>query len=260
MLLWALIGLVLARGLGDLLSGPSGQPAPRESWQAATLAGDRARAFAAGFARVYLESPSARALRPYLAPGLAAELGSTLGRKRVRVAQATPAGERVLGPGRVLITVACQLTGGRGTLYLAVPIGRDPAGGLAVSGLPSLVAPPPTGRVDAEEAQPLAGDEAEAIRRLAGRFLAAYLPGVGGGGELAYLVAPGSALAPVAGVKLVEMIEVGELGDRAGGRRTMLARARVRDLKSGATYPVAYRLELVRRERWYVAGVEGALR
>jgi hypothetical protein len=97
----------------------------------------------------------------------------------VRVAQATPAGERALGPGRVLITVACQLAGhGRGTLYLAVPVGRDPAGGLAVSGLPSLVAPPATGQVDAEEAQPLAGGEAEAIRRLTGRFLAAYLNGL----------------------------------------------------------------------------------
>jgi hypothetical protein len=33
----------------------------------------------------------------------------------------------------------------------------------------------------------------------------------------------------------------------------------VRDPASGAVYPLAYRLELEKRGRWYVSGVEGAL-
>jgi hypothetical protein len=52
---------------------------------------------------------------------------------------------------------------------------------------------------------------------------------------------------------------VGQLGTAAGRRRTVLVRARVRDVVTRAVYPANYRLELVRRDRWYVVRVEGAL-
>ena len=39
---------------------------------------------------------------------------------------------------------------------------------------------------------------------------------------------------------------------------TVLAAARVMDPASGASYPVAYRLDLLKRGRWYVQAVEGA--
>jgi hypothetical protein len=259
--LWIFIGLVLIRGLGDLLAGGQEQAAAPGPSSAAAFPGERERAFAAGFARVYVERPSARALGPYLAPALAEQLGPGGGRSRARVAQAMPAGERALRSGRALITVACQLAGeARRVLYVAVPVARDAAGGLAVFGLPSLVASPPAGEVDAEAAEPIAGGEAAAIRRLAERFLAAYLSG-SGGGDLAYLLAPGAAIAPVeGGLRLVELTDVGQLGEASGARRTLIAQAGVRDPAAGVSYPAAYRLQVVRRDRWYVSGVQGAPR
>jgi hypothetical protein len=259
--LWVFIGLVLVRGLGDVLSGAGEQSAAPQPAPAAAFPGDEARAFAAGFARVYVESPSAGALAPYLAQGLADRLGTRPARSRARVVQVSPAGERVVGSGRALITVACELAGpAHRVLYLAVPVARDPSGGLSVFGLPSVVAAPPAGQADPEQAQPVAGAEAAEIRRLAERFLTAYLPGAEAG-DLAYRLAPGTAIAPVGGgLRLVEVTEVGQLGDAAATRRTVLVEARVRDAASRATYPLAYRLEVVRRDRWYVSGVQGALR
>ena len=78
---------------------------------------------------------------------------------------------------------------------------------------------------------------------------------------LAYLLAPGTVIAPVGGgLRLVEVTDVGQLGDAPATQRTVLVQARVRDAASRASYPVAYRLEVLRRDRWYVSGVQGALR
>ena len=55
------------------------------------------------------------------------------------------------------------------------------------------------------------------------------------------------------------MTAVGQLGTASGTGRTVLVRARVYDEVTGALYPTTYRLELVRRDRWYVERVEGAL-
>ena len=60
-------------------------------------------------------------------------------------------------------------------------------------------------------------------------------------------------------LRLTEVTDVGQSWTAAGARRTILVRARVRDAATRALYPVTYRLELVRRDRWYVARVEGAL-
>jgi hypothetical protein len=157
--------------------------------------------------------------------------------------------------------VACELAGAANRLlYLAVPLARDPSGWLSVSGLPSFVPPPPMGQAQAEEAQRLAGPGSAQIRRLAQRFLAAYLSR--GAGELSYLVAPGARLTPLGlGLRLIRVAGVGEAGSGSEpGRQTVLVRARVQEAASSATYPVTYRLQLVRRERWYVGAVEGVPR
>ena len=52
---------------------------------------------------------------------------------------------------------------------------------------------------------------------------------------------------------------VKQVGSGEGARRTVIATARVRDPPSGAIFPLAYRLEVVRHGRWYVERVEGAL-
>jgi hypothetical protein len=40
----------------------------------------------------------------------------------------------------------------------------------------------------------------------------------------------------------------------------VLVEVRARDRATRSVYPLEYRLDLVRRDRWYVAGVQGALR
>jgi hypothetical protein len=56
-LLWVFIGLVLVRGLGDVLSGAGEQATAPQPAPAAAFPGDETRAFAASFARVYGAGP-----------------------------------------------------------------------------------------------------------------------------------------------------------------------------------------------------------
>jgi hypothetical protein len=73
-------------------------------------------------------------------------------------------------------------------------------------------------------------------------------------------LAPGAVVAPLGGVvDFAAISAVTQLGSGEGPRREVLAAARLTDPASGATYPVVYRLELVKGARWYVRGVEGAL-
>jgi Conjugative transposon protein TcpC len=207
-----------------------------------------------------VESPAPAALRPYLAPEVVDQLAGRQVGGGAAVAQATVAGVRPLASDRAIVTVACQLAGPAGrTLNLAVPVARDPGGGLSVVGLPSFVGSPLAGQAEPDESQPLSGSETEQIGALVQRFLSAYLTN-GDAGDLAYLLAPGAGVAPVGGgLRLVEVTDVNQLGTAGTPRLTALAQATVRDAASGAAYPAAYRLELVRRDRWYVAAVEGAL-
>ncbi len=171
------------------------------------------------------------------------------------VAQATVARSQDLGSGRALITVASELAGGR-TVYLTVPVARDTQGGLDVFALPALSAPPAAGSAPAFAPAPLTGPDAGEIQGLVQRFLAAYLSGQDSSG-LSYLVAPGTSLAGLGGgLALKSLDQVGRLS-AAGARMVVEADVHVRDRATGASYPLAYRLELVRSDRWYVTGVEG---
>jgi hypothetical protein len=214
-------------------------------------------AFAVRFVRTYLSNPSPEALVPFLASG--AHFGQ--GRPPsagAGVAQAEVAGSRALGDGRAVVTVACELRDAR-TLYLAVPIVRSRAGEVAALGAPSIVAAPAVAGAEASRPQPLAGSDAAAIEALVAKFLPAYFT-AREGSDLSYLLAPGAAVAPLAGaLELRGARLAGQLGSGEGATRTVIASARVRDPASGAVYPLAYRLELVKHGRWYVSGVEGAL-
>jgi Conjugative transposon protein TcpC len=260
--LWALIALVLVRGLGDVIAGPGKAAVPSAAEQESGFVSDQARALAVGFARAYMSRPTAGSLAPYLAPGLSGQLPRSPAPHGERVAQATVAEIHLLAADRALATVACELAGnGTRVLYLAVPVARDPSGSLSVSGLPFFVPAPRTGRAKGEGAAPVAGPGGAEIRRLAQRFLAAYLS-PGRAGELSYLVAPGEHMIPLGpGLRLIKVIGIGQAGSTSSPEgRTVLVRARVKEATSSATYPVAYRLELVHRDRWYVAAVEGAPR
>ena len=253
--LWALVALLLFRGVASVVAGSARQSAPVKAIAGAL--DDGSAAFAVRFARSYLADPSARSLARYFAEGSAPLPASVPASWGQDVAQAEVAGTQRIGRGRAIVTVSCELLGGR-VLYLAVPIVRDDAGEVAALGAPSLVAAPEVAEVDAERPQPLSGAEAGAIGELADKFLAAYVAS-DTSADLSYYVEPGSSVEPLGGLSLVGAPNTSAIGGERA-RRTVLATVRVRDEAGGVTYPLSYRLELVKRERWYVSAVEGAVK
>lgn len=253
--LWALVALLLIRGTESVLS-PAPEPPRAPAGAKGSPLGQASSAFAVGFARAYLTEPSLRRLSDRFAEGVAPKTGaSTPGRV---VAQAEVAQTQRLGGGRAIVTVACELLGGR-VLYLAVPIVRDSAGEVAALGAPSLVAAPETAGLEAERTQPLSGADAGAIGELVDRFLAAYVS-TSEPADLSYYVASEAGVTPLGGLRLVGTPRVREPQDEGGPTRTIIASVHARDESIGVTYVLSYRLELVKHERWYVNAVEGALR
>lgn len=251
--IWTALGLLLLRGA---LAGSSAQ-APVQPSPAASAANQSSAAFAIRFARAYLADPSPGALAPFLAEGARVGTGRPPGDGEP-VAQAEVTDSEKLGAGRAVITVACELRDAR-TLYLAVPIARTLAGEVAALGAPSMVAAPGVAGADPERPQPLAGSDAGAIEALVEKFLPAYVEG-SLPSDLAYLLSPGAQVQPLGGdLDLTSVSGVTQLGFGEGPRREVLAAARLADSASGATYPVVYRLLLVKGTRWYVRAVAGAL-
>lgn len=251
--IWTVLGLLLIRGI---VAGPSSSASAPE--RSAAGLDPKEAAFAVRFARAYLADPSAAALAPFLADG-AVSLGTGHPpRSGGGLAQAEVSEFQELGDGRSILTVACDLRDTR-TLYLAVPIARSKAGEVAALGAPSIVAEPGgAGVASPERPQPLAGPDAAAIRALVAKFLPGYLR-ARDPRDLSYFLAPGAAVAPLGGqVRLAAIAEVSQLGSAEGPRREVLVAARVSDAASGAVYPLAYRLDLIRRGRWYVDSVAGA--
>ncbi|HWC47572.1 MAG TPA: conjugal transfer protein [Solirubrobacterales bacterium] len=252
--LWALVGLLLVRGVLATAAGPRAET-PAQSTREGV--GRAEESLAIRFARAYLADPTARSVAGYLAEG--ARIGSGRPPRRGQeVAQAEVTSIEELGGGRAILTVACELRDSR-TLYLAVPTARSRAGGVAALGAPWIVAAPTGAGVLAERPRPLAGEGAGQIAALVERFAPAYVEAQSAG-DLSYFLAPGSAIEPLgAGLRFVSVGAVHQFGSGEGARRTVQARIRVEDPASGAVYPLAYRFEVVRGARWYVERVEGAL-
>ncbi len=264
LILWALVGLLLVRGLSDVLrSRPT--PSPAAMAAAKPVGPDEERqAFAARFSRVYLSwrageiAGHARAVAPFFVSDLRDRAVAIQLPRRgpgQLVAQATVARSQDLGSGRALITVASQLAGSARTVYLTVPVVRDDRGGLAVFAPPALSAPPPAGTAAVSAPPPVAGPDVGEVRLLVQRFLAGYLSGASSG--LSYLVAPGASVGALdGGLRLGSLDAVGQLA-RGPGRLLVQADVHVRDQAARASYPLAYRLEFVRTDRWYVRRVQG---
>ncbi len=253
--LWALVGLLLLRGISGVLTEPrqDGSPAADRS----SAADPATAAFAVRFARAYLTDASPQALAPYLAPGASVPVPAQAGAV-AQVEQAEVAAVRDLGDRQAIVTVACELGDAR-TLYLAVPIVREDAAEVAALAVPALVAGPAVVGASIEPPRPVAGPDAEAIAGLVRRFLPVYVTAASPG-DLSYLLAPDVTVTPPGGgFELVAVASVKQVGSGEGARRTVVATARVRDVASGAVVPFTYRLGLVRQDRWYVEQVEGAL-
>ena len=254
--IWVLIVFLLVSGLAQALSGG---PQSASSLTASREAGDdpAGEALAVRFARAYLSDPASRDAASLVAEGVALGAGRPApGGTRVTLAEVSAA--RSLGAGEAIYTVTSELRDGR-VLDLAVPISRTEAGEVAVSGVPWIVATPSVAG-PAERPRPLAGSGAAAIRALAERFLPAYLA-ARSAHQLSYMLAPGAAVIPLAGALAPQgaVGSVSQLGSGEGPTRTILVSGRFRDRDSGAVYPLAYRLRVIRHGRWYVRSVEGGL-
>jgi Conjugative transposon protein TcpC len=180
------------------------------------------------------------------------------GAPTVSAQAATVAGAARLDARHALITVAATVTigGDRAMRWLSVPIARDGGGGLVVDDLPSLAAVPRRASAGPVQGDPIVGADAGPISDVVTRFLRAYL--VGDTGALSYLTAPGARFAASAGgLRLLEVTSVETVAPPSADRRLLLVTVRARDPVGRALYGLRYRVRLVRRDRWYVAAING---
>jgi Conjugative transposon protein TcpC len=262
--LWCVLALLLVRGAADVLSTSRDvvPAAPVSRPAVAAWPDDRARAFAVGFARAYLSySPRhpgryARGLLPFVSPEVASQAVPRFAHRDSRqvVQDAVVAGAVSAGPGRALVTVAASVVGrGVSTRFLTVPVARDGHGGLVVYDLPSFAPPPARGRVAPADAEPLSGADAPAVQDVVTRFFRAFL--AGRSADLEYLVAAGTRIAALGQPYELASVDSVERVGGGGSRPTVLVSVRARDVRSRAVYALRYRVELVRRDCWYVAAV-----
>ena len=262
--LWLLVVVLLVRGLAAVVASPAPErPARVVRPAVAAWPDDQARAFAADFARAYLtfapEDPGGQleAVAPFVSPELADSIVADVGEHAERVVSVVVARSAAIDERHALITVA--VAGVSGTRYLAVPVARDRAGGLVVDELPSFAAAPRRASLAPATLDSVTGPAQVELRDVVSRFLRTYLAGDRAG--LAYLVPAGVRIATPAprSYELVDLDALAQPGTPSARRDVELhARVRVRDVRSGAFLGQAYRLRLVRRDRWYVADVNGS--
>ena len=188
---------------------------------------------------------------PELASSIVPEYGEDAPRRAVgsvSVARVTR-----IDDSHALVTVAAAATGG--TRYLTVPVARDARGGLVVSDLPSLAAPPALASVPAPAAESLPAGERGPIEDVVSRFLR-RVPGRRRRASCRSSRRAGCGSARSAHEhELVDVTSLALLAPAQGRVREVLATVRARDAATGATYGLRYRLRLVREDRWLVAAV-----
>jgi hypothetical protein len=166
-----------------------------------------------------------------------------------------------LGGSRALVTVAARTADGVDR-YVTVPVARDGDGGLAVFGLPSVSPAPPRASADVgDQLVPVSRPDAGPIGDLARRFVRAYVEGADRT-SLDYLLLPGARVVTMPGGLSVLSVDAVEqpMSAPGGRRRSLVVSVRVRDASTDGVYPLAYRLSVERRDRWYVAAVGGGPR
>ena len=263
--LWLLVLVLLLRGLASVMAPRETEAVPSAARPAAVAwPDDEARAFAADFARAYLTyapsdpEASADAVRAFVAPELASSVVPQYGEDAPRRAVGSVSIARAvrMDESHALITVAASATGG--TRYLSVPVARDARGGLVVSDLPSLAAPPARASVPASVSESLPVGERGAIEDVVSRFMADFL--AGDGGALSYFTPSGVRIDALGQAhELVEVTGLALARPAQGRVREVLATVRARDA-AGVVMELRYRLRLVREDRWLVAAVNTTIK
>jgi hypothetical protein len=265
-LLWLLVAVLLLRGFASTFA--TDKPATVihasrpgvPSWP-----DDTARAFAVEFATAYLthgptNDPDAyiARLEAFAAPELVAQLAPRFEGRELRevVRSATVAGVARIDDEHALVTVAAALDGPTARRLVTVPIARDSRGGLVVDDLPSFASATSRAAADAPEVEPLLGPERAAIVDVLTPFMRAFL--AGDGAALTYLVPPGTRIAAAAGrFELIDLTSVSAAGPATRVGRVVLVAVQARDMRSRVVYALRYRVRLVKRDRWYVAELNG---
>lgn len=260
---WLVLVWVVARGVLDIVAPTQHAPvAPAAVVQTGSSEVD---AFAAAFAREYLTLTPARPdtyalrLEPFLAPGLDKNAGVQIpARSAAQTAGVAIVVRRErIDRARSLVTIAVEVSGkAPGMRYLTVPVYRDRSGALAVYDYPAIAAPSPRAQTVPEVAvEPLPEGEQGAIDKLLERFFTAYLNG--DGAELAFVTPVGVRIQPPdQHLELMQIDSVSQLA--APTRRDQLSgvvRLRATDPASGVSLLLAYRVELSKNDRWYVASI-----
>ncbi|MBE2317826.1 conjugal transfer protein [Solirubrobacter sp. CPCC 204708] len=262
--LWLLVLVLLLRGVASVMEPRRpGAVAATAKPAVASWPDDEVRAFASDFARAYLtynaKDPEASesAIRAFVGPELASSVVPEYGEDAPRRAVGSVSVARVLrvDDSRALVTVAAAATGG--TRYLTVPVARDARGGLVVSDLPSLAAPPTLASAPQMSGESLPASERAPIEDVVSRFLTAYL--AGDAGELSFFTPTGVRIGALAAEhELVDVTSLALVAPAQGRVREVMATVRAKDAATGATYGLRYRLQLVREDRWLVAAVNSS--
>lgn len=271
--LWLFVAIVVVRGFGAILGGDDPPPpAPASVAAEEQFPGPEARSFAGQFARAYLtfepaEEEYADRIAPYLDERIVDSAALQLPERgpTQRASNAGVARVDRLGDAQALVTVAANVTraerGEETTTaisYLTVPVYRDDRGGLTVYDLPAFAAPPARAGNFEEDATALQGSAGEtaAITDLVTKFLPVYL--AGRPDELAFYLPAGTRITPLgSNLEIQRISEVQQIDNSTGPRRTLLAEADVRDPTTRVIYPMRYRLDVVRQDRWLVNRVQG---
>ncbi len=144
------------------------------------------------------------------------------------------------------------------TVYLAVPVGRDGNGNVAVYANPSVVAPLPVGAPNDEDVQSIEDPGSNAIGTLVDGFLGAYL-GAQTSTQLSFFLTPGASVAPLNATYAVQgQPSLQQLGNGTGQTRTILAAVNAQDTATGAVYAWRYRLGVSESGgKWLITSIAG---
>lgn len=251
--LLVLVGLLCLVAVRSMLR-PVPAPVLRTIPAAAAADGDPAPGFAEGFARAYLTwDPAAPqdhgiALAPFIGPDIDLDAGLPVpvDGPAQRVAWTTAVGQTTTARNRVAVTVAVAIEGQAGLRYLAIPVGRDAGGRLAVTDYPAAVGPPALAdELPGDGGEDLADTQLTAVvRRALGNYVA------GAGDNLRADLAPGAQLrSPTPRMTLDDVVSI-----QRGGPQRVSAVIVARD-RADVAYTLRYELAVVRRDRWYVAEI-----
>lgn len=250
--LYGMLAVLAFVGLRSILAGRAATlPLPRHATtarQAADPAG-----FAEAFVRAYLtydprrQDEHAAALRAFLTSDVDPDAGlSPDPNSHSRVVWTAVAGETRDARDHSVVTVATAIDGQSSLVYVAVPIARRPVNAFIVDRYPAFVGPPPT---DSSYQPPTGDDVADsALAAVVKRALSNYLAGATDNLR-ADLAGPIGVTPPS------ERLELDSVDSLTWVGRGRVAAQVVARGPAGNTYTFRYELAVVKRDRWYVLGL-----